>query len=142
MRNDISGGQRQGYAWDRRNFAGQSTPSVQFQAHRFLALAAILSRAQQAGQSIARGCFIASGAGRSVHQLAAAYLPYVADFRGPSRYSRLHNFPQDHRHRLVVLLVDDRVGVDEDEGETRIVRTSIAVPALVAKPDIPVRLVE
>ena len=60
----------------------------------------------------------------SVHQLAATYFPHVSNFRGTPSDPCFDDLPQDQGHRLVVLHVDHGIGINENEGETRIVRTA------------------
>src|ERR1019366_7054196 len=62
---------------------------------------------------------------RPVHQLAAADVANLANVRLGSGDHSFQSFPEDHRTRLVIFHVDDRIGFDEDECESRIVRTAI-----------------
>lgn len=54
----------------------------------------------------------------------------------------LQDFPQNQRPWLVILHVDDRIGIDHYEREPRIVGPAISVASFVTEIRFPVRLVE
>ncbi len=77
-----------------------------------------------------------------VSQLAAADMPDFANVGGRSGHHPLQNLPEDYGPRLVVLHVDHGISLDEDQGQAGVVRATILSAALVAKPHLPVGLVE